>query len=125
MLLMVERILTSNFKKLNSGENLQHDSFNILQQEVVQKNIDIFKKLFESLENYDSQYWSIYYSDNKKLINIDIGEYKIVEIGTGYFAMIVDITLFNTNDYKFLLNNLLHVLSILDMVILNIFLVLF
>tara|TARA_Y100001958_G_scaffold144349_1_gene122124 strand:+ start:680 stop:1813 length:1134 start_codon:yes stop_codon:yes gene_type:complete len=106
MLLMVERILTSNFKKLNSGENLQHDSFNILQQEVVQKNIDIFKKLFESLENYDSQYWSIYYSDNKKLINIDIGEYKIVEIGTGYFAMIVDITLFNTNDYKFLLNNL-------------------
>lgn len=103
---MVERILTSNFKKLNSGKNLQYDSIKILEQDVVQKNIDIFKKFFESLENYDSQYWSIYYSDNNKLINIDIGEYKIVEIGTGYFSMIVDITLFNTNDYKFLLNNL-------------------
>ena len=103
---MVERILTSNFKKLNSGKNLQYDSINILEQEVVQKNIDIFKKFFESLENYDSQYWSIYYSDNKKLINIDIGEYKILEIGPEYFSMIVDITLFNTNDYKFLLNNL-------------------
>jgi len=103
---MVERILTSNFKKLNSGKNLQYDSIKILEQDVVQKNIGIFKKFFESLENYDSQYWSIYYSDNNKLINIDIGEYKIVEIGTGYFSMIVDITLFNTNDYKFLLNNL-------------------
>jgi len=103
---MVERILTSNFKKLNSGKNLQYDSIKILEQDVVQKNIDIFKKFFESLENYDSQYWSIYYSDNNKLINIDIGEYKIVEIGPGYFSMIVDITLFNTNDYKFLLNNL-------------------
>ena len=106
MLLMVERILTSNFKKLNSGKYLKFDSIKILEQDVVQKNIDIFKKFFESLENYDSQYWSIYYSDNNKLINIDIGEYKIVEIGPGYFSMIVDITLFNTNDYKFLLNNL-------------------
>ena len=104
---MVEKILKSNFLELNV-DDIKHKfkSLEILNQEIVKTNINILNKLFESLENYDSQYWSIYFSDNHSLINIDIGEYQVLEVGTGYISIVVDITLFNTQDYKYLLSNL-------------------
>jgi hypothetical protein len=104
---MIEKILKSNFLELNIND-IEHkfESLEILNQEIVKKNIDIFNKLFESLENYDSQYWSIYFSNNRSLINIDIGEYRVLEIGTGYISIVVDVTIFNTQDYKYLLSNL-------------------
>ena len=59
----------------------------------------ILSNLVESLKNYDSNYWSIYYSEDFGSIHFQIGEYNIAEIGNGYVSLIVDGIFFDMKDF--------------------------
>ena len=48
----------------------------LLNQEVVIQNKNLVNNMIETLKNYDSNYWSIYYADDFKTIVFQIGEYN-------------------------------------------------
>lgn len=104
---LVEKILTSNFqKKLILKNETELKNFELLEQEVVKKNKKLLNKFVNSLENYESRFWSVYFSTKNNTIIFKIGEFTMLEIGTGYISVIIDVTFLKVNDYKYLLNTL-------------------
>jgi len=104
---MSKATLQSNYSlNENIQENTNIASEDLLKQEVVIQNKKILSNLVESLKNYDSKYWSIYYSEDFGSIHFQIGEYNIAEIGNGYVSLIVDGIFFDMKDFKYLLKTL-------------------
>ena len=104
---MSKATLQSNYSlNENIQENTNIASEDLLKQEVVIQNKKILSNLVESLKNYDSNYWSIYYSEDFGSIHFQIGEYNIAEIGNGYVSIIVDGIFFDMKDFKYLLKTL-------------------
>ena len=104
---MSKATLQSNYSlNENIQENTNIASEDLLKQEVVIQNKKILSNLVESLKNYDSNYWSIYYSEDFGSIHFQIGEYNIAEIGNGYVSFIVDGLFFDMKDFKYLLKTL-------------------
>ncbi len=103
----MSKTLKSNFFLKDSIQNNKIIiSDELLEQEVVIQNKKVLSKLVDSLKNYDSNYWSIYYSEDYKEIRFQIGEYRIAEIGNGYISIIVDGIFFDMQDFKYLLKTL-------------------
>ncbi|RPG61278.1 MAG: hypothetical protein CBD98_003915 [Flavobacteriaceae bacterium TMED238] len=78
----------------------------LLNQEVVIQNKNLVNNMIETLKNYDSNYWSIYYADDFKTIVFQIGEYIVSKIGSGYLSIVVDGIFFDTKDLRYLLQTL-------------------
>ncbi len=106
---MSDKSLTSNFIKISSSDIEGLDDMLItcedfLNQKAVSENLEFIKKIINAFSNFDSRYWSIYFDSES--INVEIGEYKILEINKGYLWLLLDPLALKEADYKKLIKNI-------------------